>query len=487
MNPFFSTLRFKITLLQVVIFGVALLSFSAILYWVYQRDQAADFDTFLYNRAMGVSRSISINSLGQIEIDQTRIAESEKLVPFQYGNEYIEVRTLQGKSLAHTKNMGVRSFPLAPNTLNLLKQGQFIVMTIPPSQETPSFWGHGNLRLLSLPLVSQGRAELILQLGVSTHAYDASLARLRTTLFFIGIPLTLLFSGVAGWWVSGRAFLPINRIMAAAQNLGAERLEQRLPVPKADDELRRLSLTLNAMLDRLADAFKSQQRFVADASHELKTPLTILKGEVDVLRQQPRTVEEYQDFLTSASEELERVSQIMQNLLLLARADSGRPIRMEKVRLDEIVLGMVERLQSFAKQGQVQISVKMDQSISAAPDALLVNGDTDLLGSLFFNLVHNAIKYSAAGQTVEIKFETSDQQTRVSIRDFGTGIRPEELAHIFERFHRAENPKHGEVTGTGLGLAIARWIAEAHNAKISAESKPAEGSKFTVVFQQGRT
>ncbi len=492
MGHLFSTLRFRITLLHIAIFGMTLLIFSTVLYVVYQRSLAADFDKAIYNRALGIKSSISIDPFGRIEINRVLMAESGKLFPFQSGNEYIEIRTPDGKPFAHSENLAQTSLPLDPDTLALLQQSRFVFATIPQSGKIPPFLGEGNLRLLCMPLISRGEIKLLLQLGVSTYAHDKSMTGLRTAIFFVGVPVTLLLTGAGGWWMAGRAFLPINRIVSAAQRLGAERLNERLPVPEVEDELQRLSVTLNEMLERLERAFKSQERFVADASHELKTPLTILQGELDVLRQQPRSVPEYQEFLSSASEELRRLSQIIHNLLLLARADSGRPLELKReVRLDEIVLEVVERLQSFAGRSQVKLTVSIHEpAVPAGKDTvderswLAIRGEADLLASLFFNLVHNAIKHSAAGQTVEIRLEPALDGTRVAVRDFGTGMRPEELPRIFERFHRAENPTRRDVKGTGLGLAIVRWIAEAHGAQISVESKPAEGSVFTVTFVQ---
>jgi heavy metal sensor kinase len=477
-----SSLRFRITQLYVVVFGVILFLFTAILYLGYQRRQAQDFDKFLYNRVLSIARSISIDVSGRLEIDQALIAETGRWFPFQFGDEYIEVRSSEGRSIARSNNLAHRSLPLTRDMLADLQQGRFLYLTLSGAGEAPPFWNQGDLRLLSMPLVSQGQVQLVVQLGMSTYAHDQAMLRLKTALFFVAVPLTLLLAGFGGWWIVGRAFLPVNQIISAAQRMSSERLAERLPVGEVDDELRRLSLTLNEMLDRLENAFKSQQRFVADASHELKTPITILQGELDVLRQQPRSNEEYQEFLGSASEELQRLSQIIQNLLLLARADSGRPLEMkEEVRLDEVVLEVVERLQSFAKEHQVKLTVKMQEDDEDESWCSL-RGDHDLLVSLFFNLVHNAIKYSAAGQNVEIELLKSEAGPCVQVRDYGTGIRAEDLPHLFERFYRAENPARRDVSGTGLGLAIVKWIADVHGAKVAVESKPAEGSVFRVTF-----
>lgn len=474
----FRTLRFKITVLYIVSFGITLMAFSGFLYVINARAQSEDFDKFLYNRAQAIARSISINVQGEIEIDQALIAESGKLFPFQFGNEYIEILSPDGKMIARSRNLGTNNLPMNAQMMSLLQAGQFSFVTIPMGTAQSAFWSQGDLRMVSVPLFAKGKLQILLQLGVSTHALDQSLARLRNSLFFIGVPLTILLAGAGGWWLAGRAFDPINRIVVAAQKMGAERLGERLPVPQADDELGRLSRTLNEMLDRLEGAFKSQERFVADASHELKTPITVLKGELEVLRSQPRSNEEYKAFVDSALEELGRLTQIIENLLVLARADSGRPLKLDKaVRLDEVVLGVIGRLQSFAANAQVKLAMTIADPL--AEDGLTIQGDPDLLASLFFNLIHNAVKYSAAGQTVEIGLAAGPC---VIVRDHGTGISAEDLGHIFERFHRAENPSRSEVKGTGLGLAIAKWIADAHGARIAVESKPAEGSSFTVRF-----
>ncbi len=486
---FFRTLRFRVTLLNVAVFGLTLLVFSASLYWIYRRHQTADFDNLLQGRALGIARSISINAVGQIEINQALIAESGRLLPLPSNNEFIEIRTPDGRSLARSRNLGSTSLPMGSVLLGQLQAGKPVFATFDASGLSAATGGATEhegmrLRLLSMPLIAQGRVQLFLQLAVSLENQDRALAHLRTVLFFVGIPVTLLLAGAGGWWLAGHAFRPINRIMSAAQRLGANRMAERLPVPETDDELRRLSLTLNEMLDEVEQALVSQQRFVADASHELKTPLTILLGELDLLCRQPRAAEEYRAFLDSAGEELQRLSQIIQNLLVLARADSGRPLQLSAtVRLDEVILGVMGRLRGFAEQAQVRCGMRIvPQDGAAAVDGggVTVRGDADLLASLFFNLVHNAIKHSAGGQTVQIVLESRATGPRVVVRDSGAGIAAAELPHLFERFHRAESPSRGRVTGTGLGLAIARWIAEAHGGRIGVESRPAEGSAFTV-------
>ena len=199
----FRTLRWKITVLYVVSFGITLIAFSAVLYFVNAGNQAGDFDKFLYNRAQAIARSISINVQGEIEINQALIAESGKLFPFQFGNEYIEIRSPDGKTIARSKNLGSGSLPMDAGIMGLLQSGKFAFMTVPTAGQARPFWSQGDLRMVSVPLFANNQPQILLQLGVSTHALDQSLARLRNSLFFIGVPLTLLLAGAGGWWLAG--------------------------------------------------------------------------------------------------------------------------------------------------------------------------------------------------------------------------------------------------------------------------------------------
>lgn len=478
-SRFWRTLRFRVTLLHAGVFGAILLLFCGGLSFLYWRHETAEFDRLLLNRARGIAGSVAINALGQIEINEALIAESGRLLPYQAGNEYIELRAPDGRSIARSRSLGSASLPFDHTAARAAANGAMSRGVARAIRGAKPFWGEGALRVLTLPLAAQGRLHLILQLGVSTHALDASLARLRALLFYAGIPAALLLASLGGWWMAGRAFRPVNRVLAGAQRLGAQRLGERLPVPDSDDELRRLALTLNRLLDEIERAFQSQQRFVADASHELKTPLTILRGEIEILRKKTPSPEESREFLRSASEELDRLTQTVENLLILARADAGRPLdRSRAVRLDEVAVQAVERLMPFARAAGVRCSVRVEDAAGEP----LVGGDPDLLGSLVFNLLHNAIKHSAAGQTVEVAVTTDAGGSRVAVRDHGAGIRPENLPHLFERFSRARTPSPRGAEGTGLGLAISKWIAEAHDGRLEVESRPAEGSVFTATF-----
>jgi heavy metal sensor kinase len=279
-----------------------------------------------------------------------------------------------------------------------------------------------------------------------------------------------------------------------ARRIEAERLAQRLEGEEADDELGRLARTLNEMLARLEAAFAQVRRFSADASHELRTPLTVLKGEIEVALRSPRDSGEYQRVLASALEEVESMTRLVDDLLLLSRADAGA-LRWgaEPVELDRLV-------EEVAKEGEIlgrgkQVRVKIQ-----GLEPLIVQGDGQRLKQLLRNLVDNGVKYTPPGGQVSlalraVKRETSNVKrmgseigqaggdlAEITVQDSGIGIPPEALPRIFERFYRVDPARSREAGGAGLGLCIARTIAEAHGGRIEVQSIPGAGSTFTIVL-----
>jgi two-component system, OmpR family, sensor kinase len=325
------------------------------------------------------------------------------------------------------------------------------------------------------------------------HETLASLRQVLLVTSALGLALAL----AGGWVLAGRALRPVDRVTAAAAAIAqgdgtATSLSSRLLVPPTNDELSRLSATFNAMLDRLQASFRAQERFVGDASHELRTPLTAIRGNVDVLLRQARLDGRRLDpnDLTSAlddiSRESDRMRRLLEDLLLLARADAGAsndpdktvPIRHERVRLDEIASEAVNSAQALATGQLLELE---------APRGVEVHGDPDRLHQLVMILLDNAIRHTPAGDRIRVAVAaTPDGQTRIAVRDEGEGIAPEHLPHLFERFYRADGARGRSSGGTGLGLAIARAIARAHGGEISVTSAPGQGATFLVTLPGGR-
>ncbi|HXH08977.1 MAG TPA: ATP-binding protein [Alphaproteobacteria bacterium] len=356
--------------------------------------------------------------------------------------------------------------PLSAEALKRAAQGL-------PTFETVTGLAPYPVRVLTQPVFEARRVVSVIQVGMSLES--TAVARRRFLVVMAGVlPLALLLAGGGGWLLARRALRPVDHMAEAARRISAEHLDERLQTTGGDDELDRLAHTLNDMLGRLDAAFQQVRQFSADASHELQTPLTILKGELEVALRTPRSPEEYQRVLTSALEECERLVRLVDGLLLLARADAG-VLRMDRqpVALDRLVVAVVEDAQLLADPHAVHLCL-------GRIEPLTIQGDGEHLRRLLLNLIDNGIKYTPPGGRVTLALCRQEGWAVLQVADTGIGLAPEEQAHIFQRFYRATNTHLQREEGSGLGLCIAQSIAEAHGGRIHVESTPGYGSTFTV-------
>ena len=301
--------------------------------------------------------------------------------------------------------------------------------------------------LLATP--AAGRVVIV---GASLEARDDALAKLDG-LLLIGFPVGLVLAGIAGFFVAGRALEPVERIRAHADAIGARELGERLPEPRARDELHRLARTLNAMLDRLEAGFARERGFVADASHELRTPLATLKAELELAQRPGRSPSELRAAITSAAEETDRLVRLAENLLVVARADEGQlKLRRQRVDLPDLIRDAARHA-----HGPVEI---------IAPSALEIDADLLRLRQALDNLLDNAWRHGAPPITARVT--TTPTDVRISIDDAGPGVPDAFADHAFERFTRGDDARHG--SGAGLGLAIVAAIAEAHGGQAGLNS-----------------
>jgi two-component system, OmpR family, heavy metal sensor histidine kinase CusS len=303
----------------------------------------------------------------------------------------------------------------------------------------------------------------------SFEPIDNTLSRLRILLTW-SIPLVIVVAALGGFWLSRRALAPVDAITAAAREISIENLSRRLSVPQTGDELQRLSATWNGMLDRLEAAVNRLSQFTADASHELRTPLAVIRATAELAARRSRTPEAYRASLGEVVAEADRMTQLVEDLLFLARCDSGAA-HMPQHTID---LAAVTR---EACSAWTPVAEQKSIRVSAALAACQVTGNAAALRRLVLVLLDNAIKYSEPGSSVEISVENG----RLKIRDRGIGIRPEVLPHIFERFYQADSSRAN--TGYGLGLAQAESIVRRHGASIEVSSSPGEGSTFEITFR----
>ena len=330
------------------------------------------------------------------------------------------------------------------------------------------------IRSLYYPLgrLGESHARHVLQVAAPLTARNSTLETAAVGLLLIGLLVTAgTFAG--SWWLAGRAVAPARDITRQAEEIGAETLGRRITAHADTREYQRLVEVLNTMLDRLDAAFEAQRRFTADASHELRSPLTALRGEVELALRKERSREEYRRVLESALEEAERLSALAEDLLTLARSDAGviEP-RRRSVRLGEPVARAVERARSRAEEKEIELALGGDGDVSGY-------WDPELLERLAWNLVENAVKYTSESGRVRVEVGSTDGRAVLEVSDTGPGIPEEDRERIFDRFYRADAAR-GEGEGTGLGLSIVRAIAVAHGGEVAAESRQEGGSRFRV-------
>ena len=327
-------------------------------------------------------------------------------------------------------------------------------------------------------LVKQQPATLIVL--QSLRSQKEFLATLVDT-FWIVIPLAILLAGAGGYLLARRSLAPVVAMSSQASRIGAENLYQRLNVENPRDELGHLAGSFNELLDRLSQSFERQRRFVADASHELRTPVAILCGEAEVaLSKQERTQQEYRESLEILRQEAKRLKHIVEDLFTLARADAGQyPLAITDFYLDELVEECSRNVRTLAAARKIALSCE-------AEGELPIRADEPLLRRMLLNLLDNAIKYTPEGGWVSLRCNEENGQYRLTVEDSGPGISAELQCRIFERFFRGDKARsrsdNNSSGGAGLGLAIALWIAGAHGGKLDLTHSSPHGSSFTALL-----
>ena len=294
-------------------------------------------------------------------------------------------------------------------------------------------------------------------------------------MLLIGLPLGVLLAGFGGYALARKALAPIDAMTRETQKISADDLGARLSIKNGDDELGRLGTVLNAMLGRLQGAFEQLRRFTADASHELRTPLTAIRSVGEVALQEPKGAAEYRDVIGSMLEEVDRLTRLVESLLVLSRADASR---IQLHRADTSLLSVAEEaastLEVLAEEKQQKIDVEGDGD-------LVVSADRLILRQAIVNLLDNAIKYSPVGSRILIRVRPGDDKRAcLDVIDQGPGIPFEHQPYIFDRFYRVDKSRTREWGGAGLGLSITRWAVEAHRGEILLSSKDGAGCTFRI-------
>jgi two-component system, OmpR family, sensor kinase len=334
--------------------------------------------------------------------------------------------------------------------------------------------GAGQLRIAGVPLGDEAHDTQALFVATPTAALKHDIVEMRILLVAIVIGTTML-SALIGWFLAAKAMQPVDEITRAAHAIGhTANIAERVPEPATRDEIGRLALTFNEMLDRLQAVITTQRQFLADASHELRSPLTAIRANVETVRRGgDGDPAERNETLRIVEREVDRMGRLVDDLLSLARADAGSAVEKNRLALDALLLEVYHQQRPLA--GGVRLALGTFQPVE-------IDGDSDRIKQLLINLIDNALRYTPAGGHVTIDLIHRDREAIVRVQDTGPGIPEEDLPHIFERFYRVDSARARQSGGTGLGLAISREIVEAHGGRIEAASSPGAGSLFTVVL-----
>ncbi len=377
-------------------------------------------------------------------------------------NYFIQVADTAGTIIWRSENLGADSLPLPAHLIRKLD-------AIPHS-EVRSKYDIGGKKLRVL-LYYTSAAQITVAYPV--EEIQATLNDLFSSLI-IAVPGVLLISTLGGWFLAKYSLQPIEDINRSAKEITASNLSLRLPVPVVNDEIARLTETLNEMISRLEASFQQIRQFTGDASHELRTPLAILMGELEIALRSKRSPAEYEDILISAQEEVIRLSKVVENLLQLSRADSGEvQLDLEDIDLADLVGDIYEDAIVLSEERGITVHFAGERSV-------MINGDKVRLHQAVLNVVDNAIKYTPDRRDIYITLRRNAHNAIIAVRDTGVGIAKADLKNIFNRFYRVDKARSQNVRGHGLGLSIVKSIIVAHRGSINIDSEEDRGTTFTI-------
>ncbi|RJP37271.1 MAG: HAMP domain-containing protein [Desulfobacteraceae bacterium] len=482
----FNSIRFKATILYTSILAVILIVFSGILFAVTRHILYRNLDEELRVKASEIVTIIKsyealtsyetrqqhlINKLLGLE-DRARLIIDEMwrsdVQALNLNNDYINIYDAAGRSVIRSGNFNESVASLFHHRLPF-SGDQVVFKTI----------GDASLRLraISLPFSFRQKNMLVIQVGTSL---DAVARTLKWVLYFIGLSIFFILglTSFLGRFFAGRILKPVTNVTRIADDITHTDLNLRIREMEADVEMQGLIRSFNAMIERLEQSFAHVNEFSSHVAHELKTPLAIMRGELELALSETRDVDEYRRVIAVTLEETDRMIRIIKDLLLLAKFDYNPEVfRFEKFDLTLFLKEIYEQSRILADSKQIAVQCDF-------PDAaIFINGDKTHLRRLFFNLINNAVTFTPAGGKIHLSLAVSVHAASIEIRDTGIGISPENLSRIFAKFYRIPNPRQDTASsGSGLGLSIARSIARAHKGDIAVVSRPGKGAVFTVTL-----
>lgn len=475
------SVRMRLTLWYTAAVAVVLILLAALTYFLYARNIAQRTDSNLVELTDAFTTTFNAELPDEIGPDAPKKAAREAMLEHRFRGLVFVFLDAEGQPLLSSLDLPAGVLSNEHLTPELFASPGFRAVSSLAGSPRPFRTihdGRNGFRAYARPLSAAGRTFILVVLQ-SRHPQQELLQDIRSAFLWI-IPIALLLAGLGGYFLARKSLSPVAAMASTARTIGAANLHDRLGVSNPRDELGQLAISFNELLDRLEDSFERQRRFIADASHELRTPAAILRGETEVTLSRPdRSPTEYREALTILRDESQRLAHIIEDLFTLTRADAGQyPINSRDFYLDELASDVLRHARSLAHVKNITLTPSIEPE-------LLFHGDEALLRRLFLNLLDNAIKYTPAGGQVTLDCKKNSAQYVVNVTDTGPGISPELQPRIFERFFRADKVRARAETdsgGAGLGLSIARWIAEAHHGRLELVRSDTSGSTFSVTL-----
>jgi two-component system OmpR family sensor kinase len=472
------SVRVRLTLWYTGLLALFLVLLSLITYFIFWRSTLQRTDSNLAELSEAFLSTVQAEMLDDHGPEAPRMAVQEAIVEHHYRDHVFAILDSKGVLLASSKDLPGEAVPAG-----LLASESFQKLLWLDSGEVDRQFrkingGRSGYRAVVRRFSLRGQIYTLVILQ-SLHAQQEMLEEVRVTFAWV-IPVAILLASVGGYFLARKSLAPVVAMSSQAGRISAKNLHERLPIQNAKDELGRLAASFNELLERVDQSFERQRRFMSDASHELRTPAAILRGESEVaLSRTERPAEEYRESLAVLHAEAQRLTQIVEDLFTLTRADAGQyPLSPQEFYLDELVADCTHAARSLASAKQIILTCEV-------PEELPIRADEALLRRMILNLLDNAIKYTPAGGRVTVTCERSGAEYALSVTDSGEGIPAELQQRVFERFFRVDKARtrsEHDGGGAGLGLSIARWIAEAHHGRLMLVRSDSSGSTFRALL-----
>ncbi len=456
--------RWRLTLWFSLLLGLTLAASGLLMYVVLSHKLTGEVDDKLQLLANQVHRDLNIPQ--QQELDLLSIAPS-RLTPssseFAAPGLYVQILDGRGSLVATSPNLRGEQLPTQPSIVWEGLRGRATVATLATA-------GGEEVRVRTMPMIHGDAILGLIQVGQSLHHVNMTLQWLKL-LLAVGVGAVWTLATLVGWILAGRALRPVSAITGTAGAIATTGdFGERIDYSGPEDEIGRLATTFNRMIDRLETILQSQKQFIADSSHELGTPIAVIRGNAELLSR-PLSEKDREVAVGAIQSEAARMDRIVSDLLDMAELDLANDDQRQLVRIDELVLEVVAHTRSMTSQKTLTVS---------RVEPVTVAGNPDRLRELLLNLVDNAIKYTQAGGRITLSVRRSGQWGEMAVSDTGIGIPSADQERIFDRFYRVDKARSRAVGGTGLGLAIAKAIVTAHGGRISVASKLDRGSTFVV-------